>query len=79
MVNRSFRVPFYNSFEGFGIGARIMEKLVLVTYDKYQRLLGAQSTKDLEPTTLKRKSVPEPPPGKCNSRKRMFPLGDFIR
>ena len=56
-----------------------MEKLVLVTHDNYQRLLGAQSTKDLEPTTLKRKSVPEPPPGKCNSRKRMFLLGDFIR
>ena len=38
-------------------GVRIIEKLVLVTHDKHQRLLGAQSTKDWEPTTLKRKTT----------------------
>ena len=50
-----------------------MEKLVLVTHDKYQRLLGEQSTKDMEPTTLKRKIVPEPPPGKREKSKKDVP------
>ena len=42
-----------------------MEKLVLVTQAKYQRLLGAQSTK----TMLKRKILPKPPPGNLMSKK----------
>ena len=56
-----------NSLGAFGIGDRIMEKLVLVTYGKYQRLLGAQSTKHSIPdstTPPKRKTMPKPPPGK---------------
>ena len=50
-----------------------MEKLVLVTHNKYQRLLGAQSTKDSEPTTLKGKTVPEPPSSKHDKSKKEGP------
>ena len=41
-----------------------MEKLVLVTHNKYQRLLGALSTKHSTPnsTAFKRKDMPQPHP-----------------
>ena len=61
-----------------------MEKLVLVTHDKYQRLLGAQSTKDRELTILKRKTVTKHPPRKRDKSKkdgpsmRLYTVKDWI-
>ena len=54
-----------------------MEKLVLVTHDKYQRLLGAKSTKDLEPTWLKRKSSLNPHLRNVTSQKKMVLIHDI--
>ena len=65
--------PSKNSIDAFGIGARIMEKLVLVTHDKYQRLLGAQSTNRSTPTALKRQTVHEPQLGERDMSKMKGP------
>ena len=40
-----------DSVDPFEFGARIIETLVLVPYDKYQRLLDAQPVKMPSPTT----------------------------
>ena len=60
-----------------------MEKLVLVTHDKNQGLLGAQSTKLSMPDsmTIKIKNMPKPLPAKRDTpkSKRRGLLCDFIQ
>ena len=64
-----------------------MEKLVLVNHNKYQRLLGALSTKHSTPdsTAFKRKNMPQPPPRKRDmpwqkegSSMRLYTIKDWI-
>ena len=62
-----------------------MEKLVLATHDKYQRLLGAQSTKHSMPDSMTL-IMPQPPPGKRDTPKsekegpsnRLYTVKDWI-
>ena len=54
-VNKSLSYASKDNVGPFEIGARIMEKLVLVPYEKYQRLLDGKTMEKKTPNPPKRR------------------------
>ena len=66
--------PTENSFDLFRTLATIMKTMVLVSYDKYQRALEAQSVKihmGPKPKKKKKDHMPYSPPGKRTGNQKL--------